>query len=235
MSKRQKNLHLMWLCAAVASSAWAEQTISVGEIAQLGATISMHEPNILAVQGRKITELKGWSDELQLQLDQVNGRATFFLANPKENMRAVTLQASDDLGGTYVFHLTPKDIPGEVILLKPREAATNKQRIGTHSSYQRAIKNMMLALNKSEHPDARQVNQEIALWQSTRLFLHRTIQDNFMKGEHYLLTNLSQANLTLAEQEFYKKGVMAVAIEKHTLQPGESTAIYVVKADQNNE
>lgn len=235
MSKRQKNLHLMWLFAVVASSAWAEQTISVGEIAQLSATISLSEPNILAVQGRKITELKGWSDELQLQLDQVNGRATFFLANPKENMRAVTLQASDDRGGTYVFHLTPKDIPGEVILLKPRETVTNKHRTGTHGSYQRAIKNMMLALNKSDHPEARQVNQEIALWQSTRLFLHRTLQDDFMKGEHYVLTNLSQANLTLAEQEFYKKGVMAVAIEKHTLQPGESTAIYVVNADQNHD
>ena len=60
-------------------------------------------------------------------------------------MRAVTLQASDDRGGTYVFHLTPKDIPGEVILSKPRETATNKHRTG---------KRMVLSAGDQKH-DAR--------------------------------------------------------------------------------
>ncbi|MCC7005658.1 MAG: type-F conjugative transfer system secretin TraK [Ottowia sp.] len=237
MSKQRMNLLLIWLLIVSASRALAEQTISVGDIAQLSATISLREPNILAIQGRKLVELKGWSDELQLQLDQVNGRATFFVATPKQDMRPITLQASDDGGGMYVLHLTAKDIPGEVIVLKPkhRASAKTKERVASTHAYQRAIKNMMLAMAKDDDPQSVVVNKELVLWREARLYLHKKTIDDDMVGERYILTNVTATDMGLAEQEFYRSGVMAVAVGKHTLTPGESTAVYIVRARKDHE
>lgn len=237
MSKQRMNLLLTWLLIVSASKAWAEQTISVDEIAQLSAMISLREPNILAIQGRKLVELKGWSDELQLQLDQANGRATFFVATPKPDMRPITLQASDDAGGTYVLHLMAKDMPGEVIVLKPkhRASAKTKERLANTNAYQRAIKNMMLSMTKDNDTQAVMINKELALWREARFYLHKRTIDDDMVGERYFLSNVTATDMSLAEQEFYRTGVMAVAIEKHTLSPGESTAVYIVRARKDHE
>lgn len=45
------------------------------------------------------------------------------------------------------------------------------------------------------------------------------------------MQNLSAAELVLAEQEFDRAGdaVLAVAIEQHTLAPGGSSAVYVIR------
>lgn len=241
MSKQRTNLLLIALLIVSASRALAEQTISVSEIAQLSANISLREPNVLAVQGRKLVEMKAWNDELQMQIDQTNGRATFFVSTPKPAMHPITLQASDDMGGTYVFHLTVKDMPGEVIILKPKlhnkanTSAHVKARIASSHAYQRAIKNMMLSMAKDEHDHAVVVNKELALWREVRFYLQKKYLDEDMVGEHYFLANTSTTAMSLAEQEFYRAGVMAVAIEKHSLMPGESTAVYIVRARKDHE
>ena len=48
-------------------------------------------------------------------------------------------------------------------------------------------------------------------------------------GEHYKVTNITNSNLILLEQEFYRKKVVAVSIEHLNLLPGQTTNVYVVR------
>jgi len=50
-----------------------------------------------------------------------------------------------------------------------------------------------------------------------------------MIGERYRLFNVSDKPMRVAEQEFYKKGVLAVAVRDLNLDPGRSTVVFVVK------
>jgi len=237
MSKQLMYLLPSLLLLAVASNAAAQQVISVGEIAQVKADISLNEPNLLVVEGRKLMGLKGWNDELQIQLDEVNGSATFFVAAPKPGMKIITMQGSDDAGGTYVFNLTPKDVPGELIILKPQSAGKHgKNSVAKANDYQRAVKNMLLTVAGND-ADAEfvVVNKEVPLWNEARFYLQRKYLDADLVGEKYFLTNVSTSEMVLAEQEFYRAGVMLVAVESHNLAPGASTPVYIVRARKENE
>jgi conjugal transfer pilus assembly protein TraK len=50
-------------------------------------------------------------------------------------------------------------------------------------------------------------------------------------GEKYLLTNISNEPMVLAEQEFDREqgDVVGVSIESHNLRPGESTNVFVLR------
>jgi conjugal transfer pilus assembly protein TraK len=50
-------------------------------------------------------------------------------------------------------------------------------------------------------------------------------------GEKFKLTNTGKSVIRLVEQELYRKGVVAVAIENMQLEAGQSTNIYVVRSN----
>lgn len=237
MSKLQMNILPSLLLAALASSAWGQQVIAVGNIAQVKATVSLREPNVLAVEGRKLVDLKGWNDELTLQLDDTNGRATFFVTEPaRGKAKSLTLQASDDAGGTYVFNLSPLDIPGELIILRPQGGGTSSKPTAMSGDYQRAIKNLMLVMARGDtDAESTAVNKAVPLWNEARFVLQRQYFDTDMMGERYFLTNVSGADMVLSEQEFYRPDVMAVAIETHNLTPGATTPVYIIKARKSHD
>ena len=240
MSKLLMKLRLMCLLPVIASSAFAQQVITtLGDVAQVSGFVSLHDTNVLAIDGRKLVELKGWSDEVQIQLDEVNGRGTFFLSNPKSGMRAISLQASDDTGGTYVLNLTPRDIPAEMILIKPHGGSKRTKAGGTKpvaNDYQRAVKNMLLSMSgENDDVEYQIVNKKIPLWNEVSFYLQRKYLDDDLIGERYMLTNVSPAEMVVAEQELYRPGVMAVAVENLNLAPGTSTPVYIVRARKDHE
>lgn len=240
MSKRPMKRLLTCSLLVIASNAFAQQVITTaGDVAQVSGFISLHDSNVLAVEGRKLVQLKGWNDELQIQLDESNGRGTFFLSNPKPGMRAISLQASDDAGGTYVLNLTPRDIPAELIVLKPQgggKRAKSGEAKPVANDYQRAVKNMLLSMTGDDtEVDYQSINKEIPLWNEARFYLQRKYQDDELVGERYVLTNVSPVDMVVAEQELYRPGVMVVAVENLNLAPGMSTPVYIVRARKDNE
>jgi conjugal transfer pilus assembly protein TraK len=77
-----------------------------------------------------------------------------------------------------------------------------------------------------------EMNQPVELWAEARFTLLTTFEGRELSGEKYLLVNVSQAPMVLAEEEFNRDGgdVVAVSIETHTLAPGESTNVFVIRA-----
>ena len=79
------------------------------------------------------------------------------------------------------------------------------------------------------------VNKEVPLGKEGRLVLLSKYPEGELVGEKYRLTNVSQANMLLVEQELYRRGVRAVAIDRHTLAQGDSTDIFIVRERRGDE
>src|SRR5438876_965679 len=76
-----------------------------------------------------------------------------------------------------------------------------------------------------------EVNRPVQLWTESRFTMLRLYESRGLIGEKYLLTNISNEPMVLAEQEFDREqgDVVGVSIESHNLRPGESTNVFVLR------
>lgn len=141
---------------------------------------------------------------------------------------------------TYTLLLRRSDTPADTIVLrdksprsaKPDQASTSTP--GRQPQHIRSVKAMLTAMASDRVPtDIRvdEVNRPIQLWVEARFSLMRLYEGRGLVGERYILTNISNQNMVLAEQEFDRESgdVLGVAIENHNLRPGESTTVYVIR------
>src|SRR2546428_131907 len=112
------------------------------------------------------------------------------------------------------------------------KAATHLERSGGSSpSHVRALKQMLTAMASDRvGADVRveEVNRPVQLWTESRFTMLRLYENRGLIGEKYLLTNISNEPMVLAEQEFDREqgDVVGVSIESHNLRPGESTNVF---------
>jgi conjugal transfer pilus assembly protein TraK len=140
---------------------------------------------------------------------------------------------------TYTLLLRRTDTPADTIVIRdkaPRVAKADQANAPTTRQPQhvRALKAMLVAMASDRVPaDIRvdEVNRPLQLWVEARFSLTRLYEGRGLIGERYTLTNVSNQNMVLAEQEFDREsgGVLAVSIENHNLRPGESTTVYVIR------
>jgi conjugal transfer pilus assembly protein TraK len=138
---------------------------------------------------------------------------------------------------TYTLILQPVDMPAETIVIRDRSVwppqAANDTAGGRASSHVRALKTILFAMATNGpigDMHVEEVGRPVLLWLEASFTLQQTFAARGLLGEKYLLTNLSQAPMVIAEQEFYKEGVLGVAVENLNLQPGDSTNVYVIRA-----
>ncbi|GAB2855770.1 hypothetical protein GCM10027277_25420 [Pseudoduganella ginsengisoli] len=141
---------------------------------------------------------------------------------------------------TYNLLLRPAQMTSETLVLRDRrldagEAApkASRQRAAGHV---RAMKEMLVAMVGGRETASVQVDRmDVArpLWQEADLRLIRKHQGSALVGETYRLRNTGATTMVLAEQEFDRDGVMAVAIEQHNVRPGESTLVYVIRGGED--
>jgi TraK protein len=100
-------------------------------------------------------------------------------------------------------------------------------------SYETAIHELMMAAatgRLDQGMEASSKAQDFTLWVGTRFVLQRSISSLDMVVDVFSLTNLTQQPMRVIEQELYRQSVLAVAIESHLLNPGDSTTVYIVRA-----
>jgi conjugal transfer pilus assembly protein TraK len=151
---------------------------------------------------------------------------------------------------TYTLVLRKADTPADTIVIRdpgqralqamqsPPSAAGSQTPLGTAPNHIRGLKTLLLAMASDRvPPDIRvdELNQPIQLWAEARFSLMRRYEGRGLVGEKYLLQNVSQAVMVLAEQEFDRPDspaggqVLAVAVEHHNLRPGETTNVFVIR------
>jgi len=110
--------------------------------------------------------------------------------------------------------------------------------LGPSANHIRSMKALLVAMASDRvPPDIRveEMNQPMQLWAESRFALMRRYEGRGLVGEKYLLHNVSQTVMVVAEQEFDRPDtraggqVVGVAVEHHNLRPGESTNVFVIR------
>jgi conjugal transfer pilus assembly protein TraK len=140
---------------------------------------------------------------------------------------------------TYTLILKRVDMPSDTIVIVDRTlrrhlAATSSRVGGPAPNHERALKAMLFAMAGDEVPSdlrVEEVNRSVQLWAEARFMLLTTYEGQSLAGEKYRLTNISQDPMVLTEEEFDRDGgdVVAVSIENHNLDPGESSNVFVIR------
>jgi conjugal transfer pilus assembly protein TraK len=219
---------------AVASSAClALQVIEPVEGQNAFVKISRQEITRLVIDGGQIRSIISSDGELAIQKDDDLGQ--LFIV-PIVLDKPINVRVVSNSGGTYSLVMQVVDMPQEDIVIKESAAARGKLEAGEHKgkagSVAKAVRSLLAAMaleESSNRVDAQAMNQEFALWENTRFILTAIYTGQDLLGEKYVLTNTGSAPLRLVEQELYRKGVVAVAIENMRLEAGQSTNIYVVR------
>lgn len=139
---------------------------------------------------------------------------------------------------TYTLLLRRADTPADTLVLRDRTLAVTaspaQSARGASANPIRRLKAMLVAMASDQLPSdirAETVNRDIPLWHQVRFTLRQRFEGRGLIGEHYVLQNLGNEIMVLAEQEFDRDSgdVAGVAIEHHNLRPGERTNVYVLR------
>lgn len=215
----------------VAGSAHALQVVDPVEGHNSFVKISAKELTRVAVENGKLSSLIVSDGELVVEKDADRGQIFIrpLILNKPINVRLITSS-----GRTYSMVMQAVDIPQEDIIIrepaqKGEKSASGETKATSHSAALKALITTMASPEPAAGSDIKKMNQEITLWENTKFFLTATYQSRNMVGEKYRLHNIGKESLRIAEQELFRKGVMAVAIENLILDPGQSTNVYVVR------
>lgn len=178
--------------------------------------------------------------EIVLECDVAKGE--IFVKPVGSGTKPVNLFVSSE-HATYMLLLKRSDTPADTIVIRdktPRQAAASESRIqaslaGKSPVHVRALKTMLVAMAADRvATDIRveEVGRPVQLWAESRFTLMRTYEGRGLIGEKYMLTNISDKAMVLAEQEFDRDdgSVIGVSIDIHNLRPGETTNVYVIRS-----
>lgn len=256
-ARNRDQARAMLLAALVASSAHAAQVVDVRDGEVIEAFVSTREPTRLRIEGSPIQDVFGNVQssscgggnataagapaglavgvaEVLVECDL--GKGEIYLRPLGDSDKPINLFVSSPQA-TYTLLLRRRDTPADTLVLRDRSvpaADAAAVRGGAAPNPIRRLKALLVAMASGQLPPdlrAEVVGREIPLWQQVRFTLQRRVEGRGLIGEHYTLQNLGEEPIVLAEQEFDRDhgDVAGVAIEHHTVPPGERTDVYVLR------
>lgn len=192
----------------------------------LAASLSRSEPTLIRIEGHRIRRVFGAEGDFDVKADKDAGTA---FVKPTTDKPAFSAYVADDAGRTWKLLLSLSDGPADSIVIKGRGGESAGKRPGKDSARSQAIKRVVLALDADGETDmeSRVANELVPLWKEALFVLVKIVQGP-LKGEKYQLSNASDKPMVIDERELYRRGVVAVSVEKSELKPAETTAVYVI-------
>lgn len=168
--------------------------------------VSRKEVTRIAFERGRVRKVTGNSGEFVLDKDDERGQI-FLRPTDPQSTKPINLFLTSDRG-TVALLLQPVDTPSDSIVIRePRARSAAPSRLEASGRHVRTIKNLLLALADDALPDDMEVKEparDISLWLGTRLTLQRVLLGSGVVGEKYLLTNIGNTTIELAETEFFK-------------------------------
>ena len=222
--------------AVVSFNALALQEVVPAEGQNAFVKISAKETTRIYIDGGKIRSLIATDGELTVEKDEDRGQ---LFIRPAILNKPINVRVIAGSGATYNLVMQAVDIPQEDVVIKEPAsfrvavaAENSKGKRGASSSMDKQVRALVAAMALEEPPntiDMRPTRQEFALWENTRFVMTAVYNERELVGEKYTLTNTGKTPMRLVEQELYRKGVVAVAIENMQLESGQTTNVYVVR------
>jgi conjugal transfer pilus assembly protein TraK len=218
---------------ALGSAAYALQIVEPVEGNNSFVKISAKELTRIAVENGKLKQLVASEGELLVERDTERGQVYIrpLVIDKPINVRAITSS-----NHTYSLILQAVDSPQEDVVIRDaalKASERSKREEAGESSFVRAIRALVVGMAAEAPPGrltVRKVNREVALWEGVRFVQTHQYEDRTLSGEKYLLTNVGRTQVRMVEQELYRPGVLAIAIDSMTLEPGESATVFIVTA-----
>lgn len=192
----------------------------------LAASLSRAEPTLIRIEGHRIRRVFGAEGDFDVKADKDAGTA---FVKPTTDKPAFSAYVADDAGRTWKLLLSLTDGPADSIVIRGRAGESAGKRPGKDSARSQAIKRVVLALDADGETDmeSRVANELVPLWKEALFVLVKIVQGP-LRGEKYRLSNTSDKPMVIDERELYRRGVVAVSVEKSELKPAETTAVYVI-------
>lgn len=201
------------------------------------AKVSRQEVTRIAFEHSRVRRVTGNANEFVLEKDDERGQV-FIRPADAQSTKPINLFVSSDRA-TVSLLLQPVDVPGDSIVIRePRATGDAPPRLEASSRHVRTLKNLLVALADDSLPEdmeVREPGREIALWPGTRLTLQRALLGSRLVAERYHLANTGATVLTLQEPALHKRGVMAISVERASLQPGEATPVFVIRERRSDD
>lgn len=207
------------------------------------AVISNYDANRVGIKGGFITSVTGPKDgRVIMEEDEASG--TIFIRLNKgvgSNNDPFTLYIRDSKKNDYTLLLSPAKVPGTHVYLElaKKEVVNNSfmhKTLRRNELIQHMMSKMIAgeSISRCEEKSFRKLHK---LWRGTRFYELKTITCGKIRGRVYDLVNMGDKMIRIAEQEFYKLGVVAVSISQAELvgskQPQASAKIYVIEEVSN--
>ncbi len=222
--------------AVVSLNALALQEVVPAEGQNAFVKISAKETTRIYIDGGKIRSLIATDGELTVEKDEDRGQ---LFIRPAILNKPINVRVIAGSGATYNLVMQAVDIPQEDVVIKEPAsfrtavaAENGKGKRGASSSMDKQVRALVAAMALEEPPntiDMRPTRKEFALGENTRFVMTAVYNERELVGEKYTLTNTGKTPMRLVEQELYRKGVVAVAIENMQLDSGQTTNVYVVR------
>jgi len=142
---------------------------------------------------------------------------------------------------TYSLILLPAEIPAQTIIIRdPAASAKEAAEWEKSHDYVSTVKALVKAMASESVPEGYKVTDyaeipnktpEQYVFKGCLMTAVREFQGFRLAGIEYTLANQGKEPVHFLENEFHRRGVLAVSLEKHTLEPQEKTRLYVVKED----
>jgi conjugal transfer pilus assembly protein TraK len=214
------------LLLAASLDAGAAQVLQGKPDDTLAASVSRQEPTLIRIDGHRIRRVFGAEGDFTVTPDKDAGTAYI---KPMTDKQAFSAFVSDDSGRTWKLLLSVADGPSDSLVIKGKPEPGNKHAVRDMARNQ-AIKRVLLALESSDDEtdmESRATNELVPLWKEAMFVLVKVV-DGPLRGEKYMLTNTSDKPMVIDERELYRRGIVAVSVERPELKPAETTAVYVI-------
>jgi conjugal transfer pilus assembly protein TraK len=201
------------------------------------AVISSKESTRLVIYGGRAKDLKYFKEDVTATKDEVTGQY-FITPTTKGATKPINVWLISESNITHGLTLQPVDMTPRAILVRETgkpEVKSKKAVAIKGDSYAENLRQLTTVIAKDEEPqdfEVKPVNAEIPLWKEAYFVLQKQYMGVNLVAEKYLLRNISNQTMRLAEQEFYQKGVVAVSIELQELPPSGETNVIVIRSAQ---
>lgn len=238
---RNINLFASALCLLV----WAQSAVAA--IVLDGVEGKRHEVNIpateltrIAIEGVRMRSVKFNFEELEVDQDKAAG--TIYIKPTVQNKK-ISIFVLSTTGATHELVMNPTaGMPLESIVIREPGSRTRGGQSGPSiekaGALEVSVKRLITSMAKEEESSAEvsfeRLNVPVVLWRESRFVMVGRYSTRSLIGEAYKLMNTSGRLMRIAEQELYKRGVVAVVVESQILRPGEESNVFIVRVNSND-
>lgn len=208
--------------------AFATQNLQGSPDETLHAVISRSDPTLMRINGQNIVNIYGTEGEFTATPDGETGSAYI---KPIGDKNPISIFVTDATNQTWRLLLTVTDTPADTIVIASEKKKAPEIPFGRDMERNRAIKYIVLALRSPDQVpeiEIHETNRITPLW-SNALFVLTATANGQYNGEKYRLINTSSQQMIVDERELYRKGVVAVSVERPVLNPGETSEVYIIQ------